>query len=148
MWRYISTGGTSADGSKKFAYPLEKRLADVSGFDYRVNPVTGIPELHLGLDFPMPLGSPVFASDDAVVMRNSDVGDTYGINVVLKHDSGIYWTRYAHLSRAVVNVNQKVKRGQLIGYVGSTGMSTGPHLHYEVMTSMYSGHMNPRPFIN
>lgn len=148
VWRYISSnnGGPSA-GNGKFYYPLPNKLNDVSGFDYRYNPITGIYELHLGLDFPVPLGTPVYASEDATVMRNSDVGDSYGINVVLNHSKGNEWTRYAHLSSVQVSVGQSVKRGQLIGYVGSTGMSTGPHLHYEVMTSMYAGHVNPRPYI-
>lgn len=145
VWRYI--GGSSANPNGKFAYPLPNKLNDVSGFDYRYNPITGAYELHLGLDLPVPMGTPVFASEDAEVMRNSDVGDTYGINVVLKHKKGSWWTRYAHLSRATVSVGQSVKRGQLIGNVGSTGMSTGPHLHYETMTSLYGGHVNPRPFI-
>ena len=147
VWRYIQSGGGSASTSGKFAYPLPNKLNDISGFDYRYNPITGAYELHLGLDFPVPMGTPVYASEDATVMRNSDVGDTYGINVVLKHSKGGYWTRYAHLSRASVTVGSTVKRGQLVGYVGSTGASTGPHLHYEVMTSMYAGHVNPRPFI-
>lgn len=146
VWRYIDGGG-SASNSGKFAYPLPKKINDVSGFDYRYNPITGAYELHLGLDFPVASGTPVYASEDATVMRNSDVGDTYGTNIVLKHSKGKYWTRYAHLSKAAVSVGQKVKRGQLIGYVGTTGMSTGPHLHYEVMTSMYGGHVDPRNFI-
>lgn len=148
VWRYVSSsnGGTSA-GNGKFFYPLPNKLNDVSGFDYRYNPITGIRELHLGLDFPVPSRTPVYASEDATIMRNSDVGDSYGINVVLKHSKGNEWTRYAHLSSAKVSVGQSVKRGQVIGYVGSTGMSTGPHLHYEVMTSLYGGHVNPRPYI-
>lgn len=156
VWRYVTVGKPGGDNSKpgtsagkgQFFYPLPAKLNDVSGFDYRYNPITGVAELHLGLDFPVAMGTPVYASDDATVMRNSDVGDTYGINVVLQHTKGGHWTRYAHLSRTSVSMNQKVKKGQLIGYVGSTGMSTGPHLHYEVMTSMYAGHVNPRPFIN
>lgn len=147
VWRYIQSGGGSASTTGKFAYPLPNKLNDISGFDYRYNPITGAYELHLGLDFPVPMGTPVYASEDATVMRNSDVGDTYGINVVLKHSKGGYWTRYAHLSKANITVGSTVKRGQLVGYVGSTGASTGPHLHYEVMTSMYAGHVNPRPFI-
>ncbi len=147
VWRYINSSGGSASNSGDFAYPLPNKLNDISGFDYRYNPVTGAYELHLGLDFPVSFGTPIYASEDAEVMRNSDVGDTYGINVVLKHSKGKWWTRYAHMSRANVSVGQKVKRGQLIGYVGSTGLSSGPHLHYEVMTSMYAGHVDPRPFI-
>lgn len=148
VWRYVSGGQSSAGGNGQFAYPLPFRVADVSGFDYRINPVTGVPELHTGLDFPANLGVSIFASADAVVMRATDVGDSYGINVVLKHNSGGYWTRYAHMNGATVKEGDKVKKGQLIGYVGTTGRSTGPHLHYEVMTGLYSGHVDPRSFIN
>ena len=112
-----------------------------------MNPVTLVAEFHTGLDIPVGIGTEVYAAEDAVVMRATDVGDTYGINVVLKHKKGNYWTRYAHLSKAMVSENGTVKKGQLIGLVGSTGLSTGPHLHFEVMTSMYAGHVDPRGFI-
>lgn len=146
VWRYMNVTG-SGGGTGQFFYPLPNKINDISGFDYRINPKTGVYELHLGLDFPVGLGTPIYASEDAEVMRNSDVGDTYGINVVLKHSKGKWWTRYAHMSRANVSVGQKVKRGQVIGYVGDTGLSTGYHLHFEVMTSMYGGHVDPRTFI-
>lgn len=147
VWRYVSSGGQKNPGNGQFSYPLPNRLASISGFDYRINPKTGVAEFHTGLDFAVGFGTEVYAAEDAVVMRATDVGDTYGINVVLKHKKGNYWTRYAHLSKAMVSENGTVKKGQLIGLVGSTGLSTGPHLHFEVMTSMYAGHVDPRGFI-
>ncbi len=145
--QYITSnesGGKVKGGS--FAYPLPMKVENTSGFEWRTAPYGGHREFHTGLDMPAPSGTEVYAAENGVIMRNTDVFDTYGINVVIKHSNGM-WTRYAHLSKANVSMNQKVKKGQVIGYVGSTGNSTGPHLHMEVMTSMYAGHVDPRPYI-
>ena len=103
-----------------------------SGFGYRLHPIYKTLQLHPGIDIISPRGTPVYATGDGYV--NTPAGNTltgYGISVVINHGYG-YYTLYGHLSRKVVDEGTKVKRGQLIGYVGSTGMSTAPHLHYEV----------------
>jgi murein DD-endopeptidase MepM/ murein hydrolase activator NlpD len=101
-----------------------------SGFGYRISPFTGKRSMHAGIDLFAPTGTPVKASADGVVTRvTNDAG--YGKFVVISHGYG-FSTLYAHNSKLHVKVGQKVKRGQLISEVGSTGRSTGPHLHYEV----------------
>lgn len=130
----------------EFIYPLPSKKASVSGFEWRTNPVTGTTEFHKGLDFAENTGTPIYASEDGVVMRASDIGDGYGINVVIRHTNG-YWTRYAHMNVVKVRVGSRVSAGEVVGLVGSTGQSTGPHLHYEVLTGMYEGHVDPRPWI-
>ncbi len=106
-----------------------KRLA--SGFGWRVDPVYRTPRMHWGLDFTAPKGTEVYATGDGVVESIEDIAWGYGKNVVINHGFG-YKTRYAHLSAFKVKPGQKVSRGQVIGLVGSTGKSTGAHLHYEV----------------
>ncbi len=103
-----------------------------SGFGYRIDPVYKVTKFHSGLDFTASIGTEIFATGDGVVeMVGFDYGG-YGNEVVINHGYG-YKTRYAHMSRTKARVGQKVKRGEVIGYVGSTGKSTGPHVHYEVL---------------
>ncbi|WP_091277215.1 M23 family metallopeptidase [Micromonospora haikouensis] len=83
--------------------------------------------LHAGIDFAMPAGTPIHAAAAGTVVKAGDVGDGYGISVFVDHGNG-YLTHYAHQSRTAVGVGDKVKAGQVIGYEGSTGDSTGPHL--------------------
>ena len=102
-----------------------------SGFGMRIDPIYKIPKMHEGLDFAANTGTPVYATGNAMV-TTVEYGNTgYGNRIVLTHMVG-YQTLYGHLSRIAVKQGQKVKRGDLIGYVGSTGKSTAPHLHYEV----------------
>ncbi len=102
-----------------------------SGFGMRIDPIYKIPKMHEGLDFSANIGAPVYATGNATV-TTVEYGNTgYGNNIVLTHMVG-YQTLYGHLSRIAVKQGQKVNRGDLIGYVGSTGKSTAPHLHYEV----------------
>ena len=106
-----------------------KRMA--SGFGYRLDPFYHTFTFHGGMDFTAETGTEVYATGDGrVVKRQSDAWG-YGNHIIVNHGHG-YTTVYAHLSRFAVGNGTKVKRGQLIGYVGSTGRSTGPHLHYEV----------------
>jgi len=106
-----------------------KRMA--SGFGYRLDPFYHTFTFHGGMDFTAETGTEVYATGDGrVVKRQSDAWG-YGNHIIINHGHG-YTTVYAHLSRFAVSNGAKVKRGQLIGYVGSTGRSTGPHLHYEV----------------
>ncbi|MFN3590767.1 MAG: peptidoglycan DD-metalloendopeptidase family protein [Thermaurantiacus sp.] len=102
-----------------------------SGFGMRTHPILGFSRLHRGVDFAAPTGTPVLASAGGRVVR-AGWGGGYGNMIDIDHGRGIV-TRYAHLSRMDVRVGQQVNQGQRIGAVGSTGMSTGPHLHYEVI---------------
>jgi murein DD-endopeptidase MepM/ murein hydrolase activator NlpD len=102
-----------------------------SGFGYRIDPVYKIPKMHAGLDFTASTGTPIYATADGTVKEsNFNIGG-YGNHVVINHGFG-YETLYAHMVRIKAKKGQKVKRGEVIGWVGSTGKSTGPHLHYEV----------------
>lgn len=103
-----------------------------SGFGYRIDPIYKTIKLHGGLDFAAPSGTPIYATGDGVVedASLSDVG--YGNHVVVNHSYG-YKTLYGHMIRMKVKRGQAVKRGDVLGWVGSTGKSTGPHLHYEVV---------------
>ncbi|MBS4063015.1 MAG: peptidoglycan DD-metalloendopeptidase family protein [Chitinophagaceae bacterium] len=105
------------------------RLA--SGFGYRIDPVYKTTKFHAGLDFAAPQGSPVYATADGVVQLAGNTGNGYGNHVVINHGFS-YETLYGHLVRVKVRSGQRVRRGEVIGWVGSTGKSTGPHLHYEV----------------
>jgi murein DD-endopeptidase MepM/ murein hydrolase activator NlpD len=100
-------------------------------FGERMHPILGYSRPHNGLDFAAPFKSPIYATGDGVVTY-ADGGTTYGNVVFINHGYG-FETRYAHMSRFIVNVGDVVKRGQVIGYVGSTGLSGGTHLHYEVL---------------
>ncbi|MGE0450187.1 MAG: M23 family metallopeptidase [Vicinamibacterales bacterium] len=102
-------------------------------FGGRSDPFTGEPGFHQGLDISTPKGQPVFATADGRVAAASYTGD-YGNLIVLRHDFDIT-TRYGHLSQFAVIVGQPVKRGDIIGYVGSTGRSTASHLHYEILAN-------------
>ena len=101
-----------------------------AGYGYRRDPVYGAAKFHEGLDFAAATGTPVFATADAVV-EVADRKDSYGNCIDLDHGYN-YMTRYAHLSQILVKPGQRVKRGEMIGKIGSTGKSTGSHLHYEV----------------
>lgn len=102
-----------------------------SGFGYRIDPVYKIPKMHAGLDFTAPTGTPVYATADGTVSEASYNTGGYGNIVKIDHGFG-YESWYAHMVRLKARNGQKVKRGEVIGWVGSTGKSTGPHLHYEV----------------
>ena len=107
-----------------------------SGFSYnRLHPILKVRRPHLGVDYGAPRGTPVVATADGKVIRASRKGG-YGKTIILRHGQD-YRTLYAHLSRyaKAVRKGKWVKKGQIIGYVGSTGMSTGPHLHYEVIVN-------------
>ncbi len=107
-----------------------KRVA--SGFGYRIDPLYKDSRLHAGLDFSAPTGTPIYATADGEVQIAGFNTDGYGNKVVINHGYG-FQTLYAHMVRVIANAGQSVKRGEVIGYVGSTGKSTGSHLHYEVI---------------
>ena len=102
-----------------------------SGYGYRSDPFTKVRKFHYGMDFTAPRGTPIYASGDGVVKRADGRASGYGNHIRIDHGYD-YVSLYAHLYKYNVNVGQKVRRGDLIGYVGSSGRSVGPHLHYEV----------------
>lgn len=102
-----------------------------SGYGMRSDPFTKVRKMHWGMDFTSPRGTPIYASGDGVVKRADSNSSGYGKHIRIDHGYG-YMSLYAHLYKYNVRRNQKVKRGDLIGFVGSTGRSQGPHLHYEI----------------
>jgi murein DD-endopeptidase MepM/ murein hydrolase activator NlpD len=113
--------------------PVSNRDLDriASGFGMRIDPVYGTPKMHKGLDFTAPQGTPIYATGNGVVKEASFSAGGFGNHVIINHGYG-YETLYGHMVRMKVREGQRVKRGELIGWVGSTGKSTGPHCHYEV----------------
>lgn len=118
--------------------PIDSRKirGGLSGFGGRIHPIYKIRKMHTGIDFTAPVGTPIYATGDGRVTAVG-VDGGYGRRVLINHGYS-YTTLYGHMSRFAVKQGQHVKRGDLIGYVGNTGTSTGPHLHYEV-------HKNGRP---
>ena len=102
-----------------------------SGFGFRSDPFTGRGALHTGLDFPSPVGTEIHAAAGGVV-RTAEMHPEYGLMLEIDHGNGLT-TRYGHTSRILVKVGDLVKRGQVVADVGTTGRSTGPHLHFEVL---------------
>ena len=111
--------------------PIKNMYNVTSGFGRRFHPILKILRMHTGIDIAAPRGTPVYATADGVVSREA-AGSGYGITVILNHGYS-YKTVYAHLSKRAVRPGQKVKRGEIIGYVGNTGLSMGSHSHYEVL---------------
>ena len=107
-----------------------KRIA--SGFGYRIDPVYKTVKLHPGLDFAAPAGTPIYATANGTVEFAGNRGDGYGNNVIINHGYG-YKTLFGHMFKIKARTGQRVTRGEVIGWVGSTGKSTGPHCHYEVI---------------
>jgi peptidase, family M23 len=118
-----------------------KRMA--SGYGWRTDPFTKARKFHYGMDFSSPQGTPVYAAGDGVVTRADNASSGYGNHIRIDHGYG-YVTLYGHLSAYNVRAGQRVKRGDLIGKVGSTGRSEAPHLHYEVIKN--GEHINPIHF--
>ncbi|AWG20115.1 peptidase M23 [Flavobacterium faecale] len=106
-----------------------KRMA--SGFGYRTDPFTKARKMHEGMDFTAQTGTPIYATGDGVVAQADATASGYGNHVVIRHGYG-YETLYTHMSKYNCRAGQRVKRGDVIGFVGSTGRSEAPHLHYEV----------------
>ncbi len=115
-------------------WPIDKRKlrGSIGAFGGRNHPILGRYIAHKGIDLGAATGTPVYATGNATVIVDKNGGSGYGKQILLDHGFG-YVTRYAHLSKVLVVPGQQVKRGKVIGEVGSTGRSTGPHLHYEVM---------------
>ncbi|EDO1100288.1 peptidoglycan DD-metalloendopeptidase family protein, partial [Listeria monocytogenes] len=137
----------SSGGTGKYIIPVKNPVVS-SGFSIRINPVTGVQESHKGLDFAQPAGSEILAADDGVVVfsglgvSGSGYGG-YGNVVHLEHGKNKEWTLYGHMIRTNVSVGQHVKQGDVIGYVGSTGQSTGNHLHFEIRKEKMGSQVDP-----
>ena len=147
-YRFRTTDGgvdyydEKGSNSKKFLMRTPIRGATLtSGFGYRVHPLLGTVRAHLGVDWSGPIGTPVMASGNGAI-EVADREGNYGNYIRIRHANG-YKTVYAHLLRFASGVARgvKVRQGQIIGYLGNTGMSTGPHLHYEVLIN--NQHTNP-----
>ncbi len=147
--------GVVEDDVTAYSSPIPQRSVSVpsrmplagaqltSGFGMRNHPVLGGRRQHAGIDLAASTGTPVYATADGVVGR-ADWYSSYGLYVSVNHGASME-TRYAHLSRLAVAAGDNVKKGDLIGYVGSTGRSTGPHLHYEVRVEGIA--VNPIPYM-
>jgi murein DD-endopeptidase MepM/ murein hydrolase activator NlpD len=120
-----------------------QRLQFTSNFGIRSDPFRGTAAMHAGVDIPGPVGTPIYATADGVISHAARQGG-YGNMVEINHGKGIA-TRYGHLSKILVSDGVRVTRGQLIALMGSTGRSTGPHLHYEVRIDGHA--VNPVPFL-
>lgn len=128
-----------------------RRMA--SGYGWRIDPFTKARKMHYGMDFSAETGTPIYATGDGRVQRADSRSSGFGRHIRIDHGYG-YLTIYAHLSEYNVQVGQKVKRGEIIGFVGNTGRSRGPHLHYEVHlngrklnpVNYYYGELTPEEF--
>jgi len=148
LTRRVYMQSRSYDDLVKLAKDKEKLMASIpaimpinqkdlshavtSGFGWRTHPIYKTAEFHSGMDFSAETGTPIYTTGDGVVLRADNLAQGYGNHVVINHGFG-YQTLYGHMSKIVAKPGQKVKRGQLIGYVGNTGLSTAPHIHYEVI---------------
>lgn len=124
---------------KVFSWPIRAKNRLTSGFGWRVHPITGNRAFHTGIDIGAVTGTPILAAAEGVVVFSGD-GGSYGNMVILRHKNGLY-TVYGHASKLVARKGSYVKRGQKIALVGSTGASTGAHLHFEVKST--EKHVNP-----
>ena len=124
-----------------------------SGYGWRTDPFTKVRKFHHGMDFSAPRGTPVYATGNGRIKRADNRSTGYGNHIRIDHGYG-YTSLYAHLYKYNVRVGQRVQRGDIIGYVGSTGRSQGPHLHYEIFKddnrinpiNFYYGHLSPEEF--
>ncbi len=145
-WVKMDEPATEQATKPKASIPSRQPVDSVSltsSFGTRSDPFNGHRRMHQGVDIPGPLGTPVYATADGVVQR-SEWANGYGNLVEINHGNGLE-TRYGHLSKLIAQPNERVRRGQLIGLMGSTGRSTGSHLHYEVRIA--GSAVNPMPYI-
>jgi len=168
LQKQIVVQSKSLDEIAKLAEDKEKLLASIpaiqpvnnvdltriaSGYGYRTDPFTKARKFHYGMDFTAPRGTPVYATGDGTVLRADSQSTGYGRHIRIDHGYG-YVSLYAHLYKYNVKKNQKVERGDLIGFVGSTGRSEAPHLHYEIFkdgdrinpTNFYYGSLTPEEY--
>ncbi|MEA5466254.1 M23 family metallopeptidase [Leptothoe sp. PORK10 BA2] len=132
-----------------FIFPLSMPAPLTSLFGWRMHPIFGAQRFHAGTDVGAPLGTPVVATQAGQVSL-ADMAGGYGLMVVLRHQGNTLESRYAHLSRLLVQAGEWVEQGEVIGLVGSTGYSTGPHLHFELRQLTADGWvlLNPDSLLN
>lgn len=138
--------GQHATAATSVAVPSRTPLDDYrmsSNYGMRTHPVLGGLRGHKGIDMAAPTGTPIYATADGMVTK-SERFSSYGNFISIEHGAELE-TRFAHLSRMAVSAGQRVRKGDLIGYVGSTGRSTGPHLHYEVRVAGVA--VDPTPYM-
>ncbi len=123
--------------------PISKEFKLASTFGMQFHPIFGRHKMHKGIDLIVPVGTPIVATSDGVVVSVTTHRSGYGKHIIIKHDDQ-YQSLYAHLSEFKVKAGQKVKKGALIGWSGNTGASTAPHLHYEVMKD--GKHVDPKEY--
>ncbi|MEZ4771580.1 MAG: M23 family metallopeptidase [Bacteroidia bacterium] len=128
---YLSFTPASSNLYMPYLSPVKNGLV-VSGFGMRMHPVLQESRMHQGVDFRAKEGTAVYAAGSGIVLEAVETSGSYGMMIDIHHDNS-YVSRYAHLSKMVVTAGEVVIAGQLIGYSGNTGLSTGPHLHYEVI---------------
>ena len=168
LQKQIVVQSKSLDEITKLAEDKEKLLASIpaiqpvknedltrmaSGYGMRSDPFTKVRKMHWGMDFTAPRGTPVYASGDGIVTRADSNSSGYGKHIRIDHGYG-YISLYAHLYKYNVRKNQRVKRGDLIGFVGNSGRSEAPHLHYEIFKdgqrinpiNFYYGNLSPEEF--
>jgi murein DD-endopeptidase MepM/ murein hydrolase activator NlpD len=126
---WVNADGVGGEGEHAMRLPVSGRIT--SGFGERFHPILGYRRMHAGVDLAATFGAPIAAAADGRVVSAGWHGG-YGREVVIAHSGGIE-TLYAHMSRMVASAGETVRQGQIIGYVGSSGLSTGPHVHYEVL---------------
>lgn len=145
-WEALDTPTTEGTVQPAISIPSRNPLEGArltSGFGMRVHPVLGRRKAHKGIDLAAPTGTPVYATADGIVGK-AQWFSSYGLYVRIDHGAALE-TRYAHLSKLAVEAGERVNKGDLIGYVGSTGRSTGPHLHYEVRIDGVA--VDPMPYM-
>ena len=129
----ISSGSWPVPGYSRISSP----------YGYRIHPIFNTKKMHTGIDIPAPTGTPAVSIDQGKVIFSGTKGG-YGKTIMIQHDDGKV-TLYAHNSELIVSVGQRVQKGQVVSKIGSTGNSTGPHLHFEVRIN--GKHVNPVPYI-
>lgn len=127
---FLEQPGLTGSGTSPYGMPLQGNRRTTSGYGMRKHPISGVTKLHDGVDFSAPAGTPIYATHSGRVISAGNQG-AWGNQVMISGSGGIS-TRYAHQSSVKVRPGQNVTRGQIIGWVGSTGSSTGNHLHYAV----------------
>lgn len=140
-----SSGGGGASGTGSFSWPIPSCSYITSRFGERIHPVTGVKKTHYGLDVGASSGATITAADGGTVTVAGNKGNGYGIYVMINHGNG-YYTLYGHMSSVAVSEGQSVSKGDTIGYVGSTGLSTGPHCHFEIRIN--GSCIDPAPFFS
>lgn len=146
--RYLNYGSTLVANPKGWAIPLSIGLNVTSPYGMRLHPIEGVYKMHNGTDYSCNKSHiPIFVVDDGEIVISKYTSKGYGNYVMVKHDDSLY-TLYAHMHERFVKEGDIVKKGQVLGTCGTTGSSSGIHLHFEVRTSMTGGHINPESILN